>query len=42
MFTCDEIIDAGTKSYDEETKTTFTTNFKEKKQPIKEKNSIFY
>ena len=35
VITCDEIINAEAKSYDEETKTV-TTNFNEKKQ------SIFY
>ena len=40
VITCDEIIDAEAKSYDEETK-TFPTNFNEKKQPLKHKISVF-
>ena len=36
-ITCDQII----KSYDDETK-TISTNFNEKKQPVKCKISIFY
>ena len=42
MITCDEIIDAEAKSYDEETRTVII-NFNEKKmQFVKQKISIFY
>ena len=41
VITCDEIIDAETKSCDKERKTV-TTNFNEKGQSVKHKTSIFY
>ena len=39
-ITCDEIIDAESTPYDEDTK-TISTNFNEKKQPVKHKIHIF-
>ena len=41
VITCDEIIDAEAKSYDEETKTV-TISFNEKIQSVKQSISIFY
>ena len=41
VITCDEIIDAETKSCDEENETV-TTNFTEKEQSAEHKTSIFY
>ena len=41
VIRCNEIIDAVAKSYDEEAKTV-STNFNEKREPVKQKNSMFY
>ena len=41
MITCDEIIDAVSKSYVEETKTV-TTNFKEKMQSVKQQKLYIF
>ena len=41
VITCDKIIDAKAKPFDEETK-TIPTNFNENKQPVKHKISVFY
>ena len=41
MINCDETLKAEAKLYDEETK-TFTTNFNEKRQPVKHEISILY
>ena len=41
VITCDGIIEVEVKSNNEETKTVLT-NFNEKKQPVKQKVSMFY
>ena len=41
VITCDEIINAEAKLYDEEIK-TIPTNFMDKKQLVKQQISIFY